>query len=410
MTDTSGSSRLSLRVRGLAPSPTMAMDSRAKALKAQGRDLVNLTAGEPDFPTVRAAATAAVEAIREGFTRYTEAAGIRPLREAIAAKLARDNGLSYRPEEVAVTPGAKFALYAAMQVLCDPGDEVLVPAPYWVSYPEQAKLAGAVPVVVPTAESDGFVVRAAEIAARLTPRSRLLVLNSPSNPTGAVIPPDELERIGEVVLRHPRLWVLSDEIYERLAYDGTRPRSFAALSPELWARTVTINGFSKAYAMTGWRVGYTAAPDPVARPLANFLSQTTSNATSVAQSAALAALGGGEPEVAAMVAEFGRRRDYVLERLRALPGVRCTTPGGAFYVFPNMRGVLGQGAAADGKVVADTESLALRLLEEAGLATVPGEGFGAPGFIRLSYAASMETLAEGCNRLAHFLEGLRRAG
>ena len=410
MTDTVVISPLSVRARNLAPSPTMAMDARAKALKAEGRDLVNLTAGEPDFPTVRAAATAAVEAIHQGFTRYTEAAGIRPLREAIAAKLARDNGLRYRPEEIAVTPGAKYALYAAMQVLCDPGDEVLVPAPYWVSYPEQAKLAGAVSVVVPTTEADGFVVRAAEIEARLTSRSRLLVLNSPSNPTGAVIPADELVRIGELVARHPRLWVLSDEIYERLAYDGLRPQSFAALAPELWARTVTINGFSKAYAMTGWRVGYTAAPEVVARPLAHFLSQTTSNATSIAQAAALAALGGAEPEVAAMVAEFSRRRDYVLERLRSLPGVRCTTPGGAFYVFPDMRAVLTRGTASEGAGVADTESLALRLLEEVGLATVPGEGFGMAGFIRLSYAASMETLEEGCDRLARFLERLRRAG
>ena len=407
MIDAAVSTPLSARARNLAPSPTMAMDSRAKALKAEGRDLVNLTAGEPDFPTVRAAATAAVEAVREGFTRYTEAAGIRPLREAIAAKLARDNGLRYRPEEIAVTPGAKYALYAAMQVLCDPGDEVLVPSPYWVSYPEQAKLAGAVPVVVPTAEADGFVLRAADVAAHLTPRSRLLILNSPSNPTGAVVPPDELARIGEIVARHPRLWVLSDEIYERLAYDGVRPQSFAALAPELWARTVTINGFSKAYAMTGWRVGYTAAPEVVARPIAHFLSQTTSNATSIAQSAALAALGGAEPEVAAMVAEFGRRRDYILGRLRAMDGVRCSTPGGAFYVFPDMRGVLTRGVMSAAGGVADTETLAMRLLEDGGLATVPGEGFGAPGFIRISYAASMETLEEGCNRLARFLNGLR---
>jgi aspartate aminotransferase len=383
----------------------MAFDARAKQLLAQGRDLINLTAGEPDFPTVDAAAEAAVVAIREGFTRYTEAAGIRPLREAIAAKLWRENGVQYAAEEIAVTPGAKFALYAAMQVLCDPGDEVLIPSPYWVSYPEQAKLAGAVPVFVPTDEAAGFVVRAEAVAERLTPRSKLLVLNSPCNPTGAVVPPEELARIGEVVLRHPRLYVLSDEIYEKMVYDGARHVSIAALDPELRRRTVTVNGFSKAYAMTGWRVGYTAAEREVARAIAHLLSQTTSNITSVAQRAALGALQGTESAVAAMVAEFARRRAYVLERLGRMPLVHLAPPAGAFYVFPNVAAALGR-RSAGGALLDTVDTFAIRLMEEAGLALVPGSGFGAPQHVRLSYAASLRELQEGCDRLEAFLRGL----
>lgn len=403
MPDT-GDSPLSARARGLLPSPTMAFDARAKSLIAEGRDLVNLTAGEPDFPTVPQASAAAVAAIADGFTHYTEAVGIRPLREAIAAKLERDNGLRHTPEEIAVTPGAKFALYAAMQVLLDPGDEVLIASPYWVSYPEQAKLAGAVPVFIPTAAEDGFILRAAAVAAHLTPRSKLLVLNSPCNPTGAVIPPGELAAIGEVVLRHPRLQVLSDEIYEKMVYGGARHASIAGLDPELRRRTVTVNGLSKAYSMTGWRIGYTAAERGVARAIAHLLSQTTSNITTIAQRAALAALQAGDTEVAAMVAEFGRRRQYMLERLAAMPHIACVQPGGAFYVFPRVTGVLGRRTAA-GSALPDVDAFASCLMEEAGLAVVPGSGFGVEGHIRISYAAGMQTLTTACDRLDGFLRG-----
>ncbi len=396
---------ISQRARGLSPSPTMAVDARAKALQAEGRDLVNLSAGEPDFPTVPQASRAAVEAVRANFTRYTEAAGIRPLREAIAAKLERENGIRYAPEEIAVTPGAKYALYAAMQVLVDPGDEVLIPSPFWVSYPEQVKLAGGVPVFVPTREEDAFVPRARAIAEAIPPRTKLLVLNSPCNPTGAVIPPEELAAIAEVVLRHPRLHVLSDEIYEKMVYDGARHASLAALDEEVRRRTVTINGFSKAFSMTGWRVGYTAAERPVARAIASLLSQTTSNVTSIAQKAALAALESAEAEVAEMVREFGRRRAFVLERLSRMPRTRCVPPGGAFYVFPNMQQALGL-RLPGGRELRDVDALGLALLEEAGLAAVPGSGFGAPVNLRLSYAASIETLARGCDRLEQFLRSL----
>jgi len=396
---------LSARARALAPSPTMAFDARAKAMLAQGRDLINLTAGEPDFPTVPAAAEAAIEAIRAGFTHYTEAAGIRPLREAIAAKLHRDNGLQYAAEEIAVTTGAKFALYAAFQVLCDPGDEVLVPSPYWVSYPEQAKLAGAVPVFVEAAEADGFIPRAQQLEGRITARTKVLVLNSPCNPTGAVIPQDELARIGQLVLRHPRLYVLSDEIYEKMVYGGARHGSIAALDAELRRRTVTINGFSKAYAMTGWRLGYAAADREIARAIGNLLSQTTSNVTSVAQRAALGALDGTEGEVAAMVAEFARRREHVLGRLAAMPHVRLQPPRGAFYVFPNLRTALGL-RSPGGQLLRDVDTLALRLMEEAGLATVPGSGFGTAEHIRISYAAALPMLQAGLDRLEAFLRAL----
>ncbi len=397
---------LSIRARGLAPSPTMAFDARAKALKAEGRDLVNLTAGEPDFPTVPKAAAAAVQAIADGFTYYTEAVGILPLREAIAAKLLRDNRLHYAPDEIAVTAGAKFALYAAMQVLLDPGDEVLIGSPYWVSYPEQVKLADAIPIFVPTAAQDGFILRAAEIERRLTPRSKLLILNSPCNPTGAVIPAEEIAAIGEMVLRHPRLHVLSDEIYEKMVYDGVRHESIAALAPELRRRTVTINGFSKAYSMTGWRVGYAAAEREIARAMAHLLSQTTSNITSVAQKAALGALEETDAEVAAMVAEFGRRRAYILDRLAQMPWIRCTRPGGAFYVFPQVADALDRVTAA-GSRLPDVDAFALRLMDEGGLAVVPGSGFGVSEYIRISYAAGMRTLTVACDRLEAFLRGLR---
>ena len=398
-------SALSTRARGLQPSPTMAMDAAAKRLQAEGRDLVNLTAGEPDFPTVSSAADAAVRAIAEGFTHYTAAAGIAELRIAIAEKLRRENGAEYAPDQIAVTPGAKYALYAAMQVLCDPGDEVLVALPYWVSYPDQAKLAGAQPVFIDTRAEDGFRLRAADVARALGTRSKVLVLNTPCNPTGAVIPPEEIEAIGEVVLSHPRLMVLSDEIYEKMIYGSERHRSMAAVSPELWRRTVTVNGFSKAFSMTGWRVGYTAAPPEVARAIANFLSQTTSNVTSVAQRAALGALRGPAAEVDDMVAEFARRRAYVLDRIGRMRHLRCTAPGGAFYVFPHAAGVIGR-RTPSGRALPDIDAFCMALMEEAGLGTVPGSGFGAPEYLRISYAAAMAQLEAGCDRLDGFLRGL----
>lgn len=383
----------------------MAINARAKELQAAGRDVLNLTAGEPDFPTVAPAAQAAIAAIQEGFTQYTAAAGILPLRAAIAAKLQAENGVSYTADEIAVTTGAKFALFCAMQVLLDPGDEVIIPAPYWVSYPEQAKLAGATPVFVPCSEASGFVPTAEALEAAITPRTKILVLNSPCNPTGAVIPERELAAIAAVLLRHPRVYCLSDEIYERMVYGGARHASLAALDPEVRRRTVTINGFSKAFAMTGWRVGYTAADRHLAEPIADFLSQTTSNITSITQRAALEALRAGEPAVRAMVAEFGRRRELVLGRLASMPLIHCVPPNGAFYVFPNVTAALGRRTPA-GTVVADVDALALALMEEGGVGTVPGSGFGSSAHLRLSYACGTDVLAAACDRLEAFLRGL----
>ncbi len=397
---------LSERARNLAPSPTVAMDTRAKTLLAQGVDVVNLTAGEPDFPTVPVAAAAAHRAIDAGFTRYTASSGIVELRQEICAKFLRDNALAYSPDDVVVTPGAKYALYAAMQVLCDPGDEVLIPSPYWVSYPEQVKLAGAVPVFVPTREEDGFCVRAEVIGDYVTARTKMLLLNSPCNPTGSVVPRAELEAIGELVLAHGRMVVLSDEIYESLVYGAARHDSLAALDPALKAKTVTINGLSKAYAMTGWRVGYAAADRAIAQAMGNLLSQTTSGINSIAQKAAVAALRDGQADVQVMAEEFARRREYVLARLAGMPGVRCVPPDGAFYVFPNVSSAFGRTTPA-GVRLTDIGTLGLQLLDEAGVATVPGDGFGVTDHIRISYAASLSTLERGCDRLEEFFRGLR---
>jgi aspartate aminotransferase len=395
---------LSERARALAPSPTLAIDSRAKELQSEGADLVNLSAGEPDFDTPAHACDAAIQAMRSGFTHYTAPEGIRELRSAICEKLARDNRLEYEPEQIVVTAGAKQALYNAMQVLCNPGDEVLVPSPYWVSYTEQAKLAGAVPVLVPTREEDGFRLTADALAERLTPRSKLLVLNSPCNPTGAVLARADLEAIGEVVLRHGLL-VLADEIYEKMVYDGAAHESLAALDPEIKRRTLVINGLSKAYAMTGWRLGYAAGERPVIRAMGALQGQTTGNVTSVAQRAATAALRGPQEPIAAMVAAFAERRALVLEQLGRMPLLRCTAPAGAFYVFPRISEAFGRRTPA-GVVISDSDRFCERLLEEAGLAIVPGSAFGSTDHVRLSYAASPEVLRRGLARLGRFLSSL----
>lgn len=396
--------RLSARAAALSPSPTLAIDTRAKDLQAQGADLINLSAGEPDFNTPANACDAATEAIRAGRTHYTAPQGIGELRAAVCEKLARDNGLAYEADEVVVTAGAKQALYNALQVLCDPGDEVLVPVPFWVSYTEQAKLAGGVPVLVPTREADGFRLTAEALAERITPRSRLLILNSPCNPTGAVLARRDLEAIGEVVLRHG-LFVLADEIYEKMVYDGAEHVSLAALDPELKRRTLVINGLSKAYAMTGWRVGYAAGPRLLVRAMGALQGQTTGNASSIAQWAAVAALRGPQEPIASMVAAFAERRRLVLDGLGRLPLLRCAPPAGAFYVFPRVADAFGRRTPA-GAVVDGSERFCERLLEEVGLAIVPGSAFGSDAHVRLSYAASPEVLRAGLDRLGRFLSSL----
>jgi aspartate aminotransferase len=387
---------ISERARALSPSPTIAIDTRAKELAAEGRDIVNLSAGEPDFDTPSHVQDAAIAAIRGGFTHYTPSEGIRELREAICRKLQRENGLEYRPEQVVVTVGAKQAIHNALLVLCNPGDEVLVPSPYWVSYTEQIRLAGGLPVTVSTDAGDGFRCRAADLEARCTPRTRGLILNSPNNPTGAVYPLADLREIAALARRRD-LWIISDEIYEAMVYDGAEHHSIAGLCPE---RAVLVNGMSKAYAMTGWRVGYAAGDPAVIRAMIGLQSQTTSNISSVSQKAAIAALDGPQAPVRAMVAEFAARRSYVLERLSTMPHIVCSPPQGAFYVFPDVSACLGRPGTGD------AAQLVGRVLDEAGLAIVPGTAFGLPTHLRISYAASRAHLTEGMNRLEGFLKGI----
>ncbi|MEW5762174.1 MAG: pyridoxal phosphate-dependent aminotransferase [Bacillota bacterium] len=392
--------RLSERARAISPSPTLAIDARAKEMKANGVRVINFGAGEPDFDTPRHIKEAAVAALAAGMTRYTPVGGIRELKEAISAKFLNDNGLTYSAEEIVVSVGAKHSLYNAIQVLCDVGDEVLIPSPYWVSYVEQVKLAGAVPKLVRASLENGFKLLPDELRAAIGPRTRVLILNTPCNPTGAVYGREELEALAEVALA-AGLVIISDEIYEKLVYEGNRHVSIASLAPEVKERTVVINGVSKAYAMTGWRIGYLGAPRDVARAITRLQSHSTSNPTSIAQAAALAALTGPQEPVREMVAAFARRRAYILERLRALPGVACPTPEGAFYVFPNFSAYWG--GAYRGRPVNSGTDLAQLLLEEAQVAVVPGVAFGDDNCLRLSYATSRETIGEGLDRIAAVL-------
>lgn len=389
--------RLSRRARGISPSPTLAVDARAKELAARGEQIINFGVGEPDFDTPEHIKAAAAEAMARGMTKYTPVPGTVELRKAICEKLQWENGLEYSPEEVVVSCGAKHSLYNALQVLVEEGDEVIVPAPYWVSYVEQVKLAGGRPVVVETKAANDFKLRPEELFTALSPRTRLLILNTPSNPTGSVYTREELAALAAVVVE-AGVWVLSDEIYEKLVYDGNTHVSIAALGTEIKAQTVVVNGVSKAYAMTGWRIGYAAAPAPVARAMADLQSHSTSNPTSIAQAAALAALRGPQEPVAEMIAAFAARRTYILERLTGIPGINCRKPAGAFYVFPDVSGYFGR--RHGNRTIRNATDLAAFLLDEAKVAVVPGAAFGDDRFIRFSYATSLEKIAAGMDRFA----------
>lgn len=391
---------LARRALAIKTSPTLALDVRTKELQRQGVDIISFAVGEPDFDTPDHIKEAAITAIRQGFTKYTPSNGIPELREAIAAKFRRDNGLEYQPQEVMVSIGAKHCIFNAVMVLCDEGDEVLVPSPYWVSYPEMVRVAGGVPVSVATGAGAGFKLSARQLDESITPRTRVLFLNSPSNPTGAVYHRRELEELAEVILRH-RLWVISDEVYEQLVYDDCRHVSIASLGPEIKARTVVVNGVSKAFAMTGWRIGYLAAPAPLLKAMGDLQSHATSNANAMAQWASVAALNGPRGPMVQMVAEFDRRRRYMAGRVAALPGFSCQLPSGAFYVFPNVTGVLGR--KYRGKLIPDDEVLAELILTEAHVTVVPGSGFGYPAHLRLSYATSMDKIEAGLDRIQRFL-------
>jgi len=395
--------RISSRLAVVKPSATFAMAAEAAALRKQGRDVIDLSAGEPDFDTPEHIKAAAREALDRGMTKYTAVGGTDALKDAIVRKLARDNALTYERTEVMANVGGKHALYTAFQALFDEGDEVVLPAPYWVSYPEMLVLAGAVPRVVETSVESGFLMSPAQFEAAIGPRTVAVIINSPSNPTGATYDADQLRALGEVALRR-KLLVITDDIYERLT-DVPVPH-LGALVPGLRPRLVVINSLSKSYAMTGWRVGYTAAPFEVIKAMTVLQSQSTSNPTSIAQAAAAAALDGPQACVDEMAREFKARRELVVRLLRGIPGVRTTVPGGAFYVFPDVSAFFGR-KTPEGQAMNTATDVAMYLLRQVAVASVPGEGFGAPAHIRFSYATSRQSLEQGIGRVGEALGRLR---
>lgn len=388
--------RLSRRAAAIQPSPTLQIYARANELKAQGVDIINLGAGEPDYPVPLHVKEAAVAAVHDDLSHYTAVNGTPELRAAIARKLARENDLTYSPDQILVTVGGKHALYNAFMALIDPGDEVIIPAPYWVSYPEQVRLAEGEPVFVDTVAADGFCLDPDRVTAAITPRTRGLIINSPNNPTGAVYNPEDLAALAQVARDHD-LWVITDEIYERLVYDGQRQVSIAGFEG-MAERTIIINGFSKAFAMTGWRLGYAAGPGAVIKAMANLQGHMTSNAASLVQAAGIVALDGPRGPIDAMVAEYASRRQLVLSRLADMPGITCPRPAGAFYVFPSVHALLGRRFGE--RVLHSAADFAVALLDEARVAVVPGEAFGCAGHIRLSYASSRVELTEALARIA----------
>jgi len=388
--------RLNERVADMQPSATLAMKSRAAEMRRKGHPVVALSAGEPDFDTPQPIAEAGMQAIRDGFTHYTENPGTMELREAICAKLQRDNELDYDPSQVVCSNGAKQSIALAVHALCDEGDEVLIPAPYWVSYPEMARFAGAEPAIVSTSVEEEYKLSPEKLEEAITDSTRLLILCSPSNPTGAVYTPDELEALAAVLRRHEDVLVLSDEIYEYVLY-GTEHVAFASL-PGMEDRTITVNGFSKGFAMTGWRLGYLAAPAPIAQACAKIQGQFTSAPCSISQKAGVAAYEMDLQPVRDMVAAFRERRDYVVGRLRALDGIRCPTPQGAFYVYPDVSAYFGT-TTPDGDTIDDSSDLCFYLLENEHVALVPGTAFGVADGLRISYASGREDLETALDRI-----------
>jgi aspartate aminotransferase len=385
---------ISERAAQLTPSLTLSIDSKAKAMKAEGIDVCGFGAGEPDFDTPEHIKQAAIEALQAGFTKYTPSAGIPELRAAIAEKLAADNGVAYRAGQVIVSNGAKHACYNAILATCQPGDEVIIPAPYWVSYPDMVKLVGAEPVIVPTTERNNWKMRAEDFENAMTPRTKMLILNTPGNPTGAVYTREELEAIVEVASGED-IYILSDEIYEKLVYDDAKHVSIASLSKEAYDLTITVNGFSKSYAMTGWRLGYLAAPEAVAKAVDSIQSHTTANPSSFSQRGALAALKGDQQSVSDMRDEFDMRRNYMLDRLSKISNVTAVKPQGAFYVLVNIS-----------QLGLTSQNFADRLLSKSNVAVVPGAAFGDDRTIRLSYATSIDIIKKGLDRFQDFCRTL----
>ncbi len=394
--------QVSKKYSSISPSPTLTIDAKFKAMKAEGVDVVGFGAGEPDFDTPAHIKAAAIRAIEEGVTKYTPASGTLQLKKAICKKLETENGLTYKPEEIVVSNGAKHSLTNVFGAILNPGDEVIIPAPYWVSYPEMVKLADGVPCILHTTEEDGFKFTAKALEAAITPRTRAVVLNSPSNPTGMVYTRDELKAIADVIVKH-EIYVISDEIYEHLIYEGERV-SIASFGEDIKNLTIIVNGLSKTFAMTGWRIGYTASRIEIAKLMSSVQSHATSNPNSIAQAASVAALEGGLDFVSDMKAEYKRRRDYMVERINSISGLSCKKPQGAFYVMMNMKALIGKKYA--GIEITSAAKFAELFLDNAKVAVVPGEGFMADGYVRWSYATNMENIQKGLDRLENFVKSL----
>lgn len=387
---------LSDRAKRIKPSPTLSIDAKAKAMKAAGVDIISFGVGEPDFDTPENIKEAAIKALKEGFTKYTPVGGIDSLKDSIIEKFEKDNNLNYTREEIIVSCGAKHSLYNIAQALFNPGDEVLIPSPYWVSYPDQVLLNDAIPIFVKTYESDSFMAKPEVIESYITTKTRAIILNSPSNPTGLTYDKKTLGKIAEVVLRHG-IYVISDEIYEKLTYDGFKHISIASFDNEIKAKTIVVNGLSKSYAMTGWRIGFAAGTEEIIKAMTNIQSQSTSNPTSIAQKAAIEALSGPQDFITTMLAEFDKRRRFLIRELNSISDMSCLTPTGAFYAFPNTSKLYGK--SIGNRKISSSSDLALYFLEEAKVALVHGEAFGDDNYIRLSYATSIDEIKEGVNRI-----------
>lgn len=391
---------LSEKMSNISSSPTLAIDAKFKKMKADGIDVVGFGTGEPDFDTPDHIKMAAINAITAGFTKYTPASGTMDLRNAVAQKLENDNGVTYAPTDIVISNGAKHALVNAFYAILNDGDEVLIPTPFWVSYPEMVRIAGGVPKFIETTEETHFKFSAEDFEAAITPKTKAIVLNSPSNPTGMVYSEEELKSIADVAVKH-NIFVVSDEIYEKLVYGSARHVSIASFGEDIKKLTIIINGVSKSYAMTGWRIGYTASAPEIAKIISNVQSHASSNPCSISQAAALAAISGPQEMVEAMRQEFKVRRDYMVKRINSIPGVSCINPDGAFYVFMSIKDLLGK--EIKGKVINNADEFCEWLLECSKVALVPGTGFGADGYVRWSYATSMQNIKEGLDRLEDFL-------
>ena len=389
---------LAARLDRIKPSPTIAVSTKAAELKAAGRDVIGLGAGEPDFDTPENIKEAAYKAIADGDTKYTAVDGTPALKQAICSKFKRENGLTYETNQISVGSGGKHVIFNALMASLDPGDEVIIPAPYWVSYPDMVVLAEGAPVIVEAPQTNGFRLQPADLEAAITPKTKWLILNSPSNPTGAAYDKDQLKALGEVLLRHPHVWVLSDDIYEHLVYDGFTFHAFAHAVPEMYDRTLTMNGVSKAYAMTGWRIGYAGGPAPLIKAMAKIQSQSTSSPCSVSQAAAVEGLNGPQDYIAMSNEVYATRRDLVVGMLNQASGLDCSTPQGAFYVYPNCAGLIGR-TTPGGAVINTSEDFAGYLLEAEGVAMVHGAAFGLDPHFRISYATSTELLEDACARI-----------